>query len=42
MDALKLMGTGISIVFIVLAVFFAVIKILMKVFPSEKEEKGKE
>jgi Na+-transporting methylmalonyl-CoA/oxaloacetate decarboxylase gamma subunit len=39
MDALKLMGTGIGVVFMVLAVFFTVIKILMKAFPSDKEEK---
>lgn len=42
MDALKLMGTGIGVVFIVLAVFFVVIKILMRIFPSGKAEKGKE
>jgi len=42
MDALKLMGTGIGVVFIVLAVFFTVIKILMKAFPPEKGKKEEE
>ncbi len=41
MDALRLMGTGIGVVFLVLAVFFVVIKVLMKIFPPAKEEDSK-
>jgi Na+-transporting methylmalonyl-CoA/oxaloacetate decarboxylase gamma subunit len=42
MDALRLMGVGIGTVFIVLAVFFVIIRVLMKIFPPENKEKGKE
>lgn len=37
-DALNLMGVGIGVVFIVLAAFFFIIKLLIKVFRSGKEE----
>lgn len=37
MDALNLMGVGIGVVFAVLAVFFFIIKLLMKIFPNKKE-----
>jgi Na+-transporting methylmalonyl-CoA/oxaloacetate decarboxylase gamma subunit len=36
-DALNLMGVGIGVVFVVLAVFFGIIKLLMKVFDSKEE-----
>jgi hypothetical protein len=36
-DALNLMGVGIGCVFAVLAVFFFIIKLLMKIFPNKKE-----
>ena len=37
MEALNLMGVGIGVVFAVLAVFFLIIKFLMKMFPSKKD-----
>ncbi len=37
MDALNLMGVGVGCVFAVLAVFFFIIKLLMKIFPNKKE-----
>lgn len=36
-DALQLMGVGIGCVFVVLAVFFFIIKLLMKIFPNKKD-----
>ena len=36
-NALSLMGVGIGTVFVVLAIFFLVIKLLMKIFPVKKE-----
>jgi len=35
-QGLKYMGIGVSVVFVVLAVFFVVIKLLMKIWPPEK------
>lgn len=32
------MGIGVGVVFIVLAVFFIVIKLLMKIWPSKENE----
>ncbi|MGI6160406.1 MAG: OadG-related small transporter subunit [Christensenellales bacterium] len=34
-EALKIMGVGIGIVFLVLTLFYAVIKIFMKIFPAK-------
>ena len=36
-QALNLMGVGIGVVFVVLAVFFLIIKLLIKMFPSKEE-----
>ena len=36
-QALNLMGVGIGVVFVVLGVFFFIIKFLMKIFPSKNE-----
>lgn len=36
-QALNLMGVGIGVVFVVLALFFFIIKLLMKVFHSGNE-----
>jgi Na+-transporting methylmalonyl-CoA/oxaloacetate decarboxylase gamma subunit len=35
-QGLKYMGIGVSVVFVVLAVFFVVIKLLMKIWPPKE------
>ncbi len=37
-QGLKYMGIGVGVVFTVLAVFFIVIKLLMKIWPSKENE----
>ncbi len=37
-QGLKYMGIGVAVVFTVLAVFFIVIKLLMKIWPSKENE----
>jgi hypothetical protein len=38
MDALKLIGAGFSMVFLVLAIFYGLVKGLLYVFPAKQEE----
>jgi Na+-transporting methylmalonyl-CoA/oxaloacetate decarboxylase gamma subunit len=37
-EALQLMGAGIGVVFIALALFFVVMTVLMKIFPPKKPD----
>ncbi len=37
MEGLKFMGIGVGVVFVVLGVFFVVIKLLLKFLPSKEE-----
>ena len=37
-EALKLMGVGVGTVFAVLALFYGMIKLLIKFFPKTKDE----
>ncbi|HZK34464.1 MAG TPA: OadG-related small transporter subunit [Bacillota bacterium] len=34
-DALKVMGIGVGGVFLVLAIFYILVKLMMKIFPEE-------
>lgn len=38
MQGLKYMGIGVGVVFAVLAVFFGVVKLLMKIWPPKESE----
>jgi len=37
-EALNLMGIGMGVVFAVLALFFFIIRLLMKMFPKDKDQ----
>ena len=37
-EAIKLMGVGVGTVFAVLALFFGLVKLLLKLFPKTKDE----
>lgn len=39
-EGLRTMGTGIGVVFVVLAVFYLVIKLMMRLFPARESDKG--
>lgn len=36
-QALEIMGIGIGVVFVMLAVFFVVMKLLMRIFPAKDD-----
>ena len=38
LGALEVMGFGVSGVFLVLALFFVLIKLMIKMFPADKQE----